>query len=92
MENEYVKKRRQLRFNLFLAMLLLLSSAMFAVIYGVVYLINEWPFSPSIAIASGVGAFALAFLLIGLFGIIYKRLRKKLDEVEAEFPREANVA
>lgn len=87
MENiDFKKKRAQLRLNLFLAMLFLIGSAMFSTIYGVVYLINMWSYNQAIAIASGAGGFILSFLLIGFFGVVYKKLHKKLLEIENKLP------
>ena len=88
MEHEKIKKKRaQLRLNLFLAMLLLLGSAVFSSVYGVVFLVNEWRLGYIvIGVASCIGAFALDFLLIWLFFKIYRRLHVKLVEVESHLP------
>jgi hypothetical protein len=84
---DYKRKLNQLRLNLFLAMILLLSSAVFAAIYGVVYLVNLWRLGNlPLGIASCVAAYIVAFLLIAAFGLVYKRLQKRMVEIKAQLP------
>lgn len=91
MSEEYSKKRRQLRLNLFLSMCFLIGGAILAAVYGVVYLVNLWVMgNTGLAIASGAAAYAVAFLLIAFFGVIYKRLKRKLVVVEAQLPVEVD--
>lgn len=91
MSEEYRKKRRQLRLNIFLSMCFLIGGAILSAVYGVVYLVNLWAIGNTVlAVASGAGAYVLAFLLIAFFGVIYKRLKKKLVAVEGQLPVEVD--
>lgn len=91
MSEEYRGKRRQIRLTMFLAMCFLIGGANLAMIYGVVYLVNLYVIgNVALAVASGVGAGVVACLLIVFFGIIYKRLKKKLVAVEAQLPVEVD--
>lgn len=87
MSGDYLRKRRQLRLNLFLAMCFLIGGAILAAVYGVVYLVNLWVLGDvALAVASGAAAYTVAFLLIAMFGVIYRRLRRKLAVLEKSAP------
>lgn len=93
MSEEYRSKRRQIRLTIFLAMCFLIGGAILSAVYGVVYLVNLWVIGNTVlAVASGVCAYVVAFLLIAFFGVIYKRLKKKLVAVEEQLPVEVDKA
>ena len=93
MSEDYKAKRRQIRLTIFLAMCFLIGGAILSAVYGVVFLVNLYAIGNiELAIASGAGAYVVAFLLIAFFGVIYKRLRKKLVAVEGMLPVEVDKA
>lgn len=88
MTEEYVKKRKQVRLNVIVASLFCFVAVAMSIMYGASFLSVYWAMGNiPIAVASFIGAMALAVLIMGLWLRIILKLKKKLQDMQGDKPK-----